>query len=77
MTITLTIDTHPYSNALIEGQVRAAVEAALQQAKLGTIIQSVPDSQADLAACAEALRKANDLTEGGSELDALECLKGF
>lgn len=47
MTITLTIDTHPHSNALIPDQVRSIVEAALQKAKLGTILSHSTENEID------------------------------
>lgn len=81
MTITLTIDTHPHTNALIPDQVRSIVEAALQKAKLGTVVAQTPS--VDLAYVAQLLREADSLLpDNGSEaedkvLEALEYLKGF
>ena len=81
MTITITIDTHPHTNALIEGQVRAAVEAALQQAKWGTVVAQTPS--VDLTYVAQLLREADSLLpDSGNEAEdkvqeALEYLKGF
>ena len=80
MTITITIDTHPHTNALIEGQVKEAVESVLRARRLG-VVTGVTQS-VDLAYVADRLRKADDLTEGGTELDdlvssALEELKGY
>lgn len=80
MILTITIDTHPHTNALVEAQVKEAVESVLRARRLGVLVASTP--AIDLAYVADRLRKAHDLTEGGSELDdlvasALEELKGY
>lgn len=80
MILTITIDTHPHTNALIEGQVKRALEDFLADRHLGTVVAS--SRPIDLAYVAERLSKANDLTEGGTDLDdlvasALEEVKGF
>ena len=81
MILTLTIDTHPHANALVESQVKEAVESVLRARRLGVVVVASTPA-IDLAYVADRLRKANDLTEGGTELDdlvasALEELKGY
>ena len=56
MILTVTIDTHPHTNALIEGQVRTAVEAALQQAGLGVVLDATSDD------CLEDLKQQAEHT---------------
>lgn len=80
MILTITIDTHPHTNALIEGQVKEAVEAVLRVRRLGVVVASTPS--VDLAYVAELLRKADDElpdNADGAELlvqEALTYLKG-
>jgi hypothetical protein len=80
MILTLTIDTHPHTNALIEGQVKEAVEAVLRARRLGVVVGTL--KAVDLAYVADRLREAiaNMPTTDGAETavqEALEELKNF
>lgn len=71
MILTLTIDTHPHTNALIEGQVKRAVEDLLRVRRLGVLVDTVPGSSLDAlteasdhnAQVADRLRKAINVIE--------------
>lgn len=81
MILTLTIDTHPHTNALIEGQVKEAVEAVLRARRLGVVVETL--KAVDLAYVADRLRKADDELPDNPEgaetavQEALEELKNF
>lgn len=86
MILTLTIDTHPHTNALIEGQVKRAVEDLLRARRLGVVVSSKADA-VDLEYLTGLLREALVLSADGDVLtegpahdklqEALEYLKGF
>lgn len=80
MILTLTIDTHPHTNALIEGQVKEAVEAVLRARRLGVVVGTL--KAVDLAYVADRLREAIAalINTDGAETavqEALEELKNF
>ena len=80
MILTITIDTHPHTNALIEGQVKRALEDFLADRQLGVVTTCTP--AVDLQYVAERVRHALDIMPEDAETsdcltEALEYLKGF
>lgn len=69
MILTLTIDTHPHTNALIEGQVKRAVEDLLANRKLG-VVTSV-QSSFDKDYVLERLNAAYEAAEMGSRAEEI------
>ena len=69
MILTLTIDTHPHTNALIEGQVKQAVEDLLANQKLGVVtgVQAAFDKDYVL----ERLNAAYEAAESGSKAEEI------
>ena len=62
MILTITIDTHPHTNALIEGQVKRAVEELLANRKLGVVTKVKPEFDPSEAVEAVELAKAEITT---------------
>ena len=69
MILTITIDTHPHTNALIEGQVKQAVEDLLANQKLGVVtgVQAAFDKDYVL----ERLNAAYEAAESGSKAEEI------
>lgn len=79
MTITLTIDTHPHSNAVTAYEVKTQVGEFVQRRGLGTLIDT--KAEFDPEYLLEVLHKIYDETDAGSEAEtlakeALDYLKG-
>ncbi len=69
MILTITIDTHPHTNALIEGQVKRALEDFLADRHLGVVtgVQVAFDKDYVL----ERLNAAYEAAESGSKAEEI------
>lgn len=71
MILTLTIDTHPHTNALIEGQVKRAVEDLLRARRLGVVIETTPGEDID-SLKADTDRNAQEVDRLRDAINAIE-----
>jgi hypothetical protein len=62
MILTITIDTHPHTNALIEGQVKRTVEDLLRARRLGAVTKVKAEFDPSEAVEAVELAKAEIVT---------------